>query len=109
MLDRRTYLLRSLGIVLLLLWTPVSVTLAAKPKKKPLDEKATVDNPDGEDNIVGAVWEFVSVHPTTGEKRGFRFRAAEGILYNGLEEVIGTTRLKKKKQSVITVPQNFIA
>jgi len=78
------------------------LALAAKPKKKPVDDRPSVENPDGEDNIVGAVWELASVHPTTGEKRGFRFRADEGILYDGLGEVIGNTRLKKKNISVLT-------
>lgn len=102
MIDRRTCLLRSLGMVLLLSSVPASAALAAKPKKKPLDERATVENPDGDDNIDGAVWEFAFTHPVTAEKRHFRFRAANGIFYDGLDQVIGTTRIKKKGVSVLT-------
>jgi hypothetical protein len=75
---------------------PINVFGNQKPKRKP-------KNPDGKNDVVGAVWKVVATNAATQEEKTFGFRAKDGILYNGENETVGVIKPIKQGESLITL------
>jgi hypothetical protein len=75
---------------------------------KPNRKKPPETNPDGVENIEGAIVEFAAVDSGTGRTVGFRFRSVEGVLYDlgSPARLIGTAETGNKGHLRITFNNN---
>ena len=94
----------SSGAFVLLIVSVVLVCLTGFAADKTKRKKDRETNPDGVDNIDGAIVEFVAVDTNTGRTVGFRFRSQNGALYdlNARPKLIGVADTGRKRHLKLT-------
>jgi hypothetical protein len=96
MISRRAFLLASTATLGEL--AMAAGVLAQAPKKK----LKKANDSDGKNNVIGAWWEVDAVRTGSIEKRTFRFRAKDGVLYNRTGQEVGSLKPVKPTESLIT-------